>query len=62
MVTITLKGREIPLVYTTEEMLTIQEEIGPVYDAIAMASGSNPDDRMDRSRFGTKEHLKALAR
>ena len=62
MVTITLKGREIPLVYTTEEMLTIQEEIGPVYDAIAMASGSNPDDRMDRSRFGTKEHLKALAK
>ena len=61
-VSITLKGKEVPLLYTTEEMLTIQEEIGPVYEAINLASGSNPDDKKDTSRFGTKEHLKALAK
>ena len=61
-VSIKIKGREIPLIYTTEEMLTIQEEIGPVNETITTASGSNPDDKKDTSRFGTKEHLRTLAK
>ena len=61
-VCITIKGREVPLAYTTEEMLTIQEEIGPVHDTITIASGANPDNPKDTSRFGTKEHLKTLAK
>lgn len=62
MTSIKLKEREIPLIYTTEEMLTIQEEIGPIHETITVASGSNPDDKKDTSRFGTKEHLKTLAK
>ena len=61
-VSITLKGREVPLLYTTEEMLTIQEEIGPVHETITKASGANPEDSKDTSLFGTKEHLKTLAK
>ena len=47
MVTITLRGREIPLLYTTQEMLTIQEEIAPIGQVIAMITGRNPDDKKD---------------
>ena len=62
MASINLKGRKIPLLYTSQEMLTIQEEIGPVYDTITIASGGNPEDSKDRSRFGSAEHLKTLAK
>ena len=62
MTTIKLKGREIPLLYTTEEMLTIQEEIGPVHETITKASGANQEDSKDTSLYGTKEHLKTLAK
>ena len=34
MNTITLNGREIPLIYTTWEMKLIQEEIGPLAEAL----------------------------
>ena len=61
-VSIKLKGREIPLLYTSEEMLTIQEEIGPVHEAILKASGANPDDPKDTSLFGGREHLRTLAK
>ena len=62
MVTITLKGREIPLLYTTQEMLTIQQEIAPIADAISLAIGRNPEDDDDRSKYMGAEHLEALAK
>lgn len=63
MITINLRGREIPLVYTTFEMLTIQEEIAkPLNVAMKIILGRNPDDDTDMSRFGTPEHLQAAAK
>ena len=62
MVSITMKGREIPLLYTTWEMKTIQEEIAPLSRAISMALGRNPDDKEDQSRYGSAEHLEAAAK
>jgi hypothetical protein len=61
MVTIKLKGREIPLSYMSYEMLEIQQEIGPLDRAINIALGRNPDDENDTDKFGGAEHLKALA-
>ena len=43
MVTLTLGKREIPLLYTTYEMLTIQTDIAPLSKAIRMVLGRNPD-------------------
>ena len=62
MASITLKGREIQLLYTTAEMLTIMEEIGPLHEAFVKASGANPDNEKDTSMFGSLEHLKTLAK
>ena len=62
MASITLKGREIPLIYTTWEMKQIQEEIGPLNRAINIILGRNPDDENDTSRFGSPEHLSAAAK
>jgi len=62
MVTITLKGREIPLLYTTYEMKLIQEQIAPLGKAIALVTGRNPDDDQDTSRFGGAEQLDGLAK
>ena len=62
MITITLKGRTIPLLYTTYEMKTIQEEIAPIGEAIPMVLGRNPDDKTDMSRYGSAEHLGAMAK
>jgi len=61
MITITLKGREIPLVYTTWEMKQVQEEIAPLSRAISMVLGRNPDDKEDMSRYGGAEHIAAAA-
>jgi hypothetical protein len=61
MYTIMLKGREIPLVYTTYEMKQLQEEMGPLSKAISTVLGRNPDDKTDRSKYGTPEHLGAAA-
>jgi glycine cleavage system protein P-like pyridoxal-binding family len=61
MTSITLKGREIPLLYTTWEMKEIQEELGPISRAIMTALGRNPDNHDDASLFGSAEHLKAAA-
>lgn len=60
MKSITLKGREIPLSYTTEEMLTIQEEVAPLNRAILLATGRNPDDEDDQSWFGSAEHIRTI--
>ena len=62
MITITLKGQEIPLLYTTWEMKQVQEEIGPIGRAISMVLGRNPEDKDDHSLFATVEHLDAVAK
>ena len=62
MVTIHLKGREIPLLYTTLEMKMIQEEIGPMNKAVNLIMGRNPEDDDDTSLFGGAEHLNALGK
>jgi hypothetical protein len=61
MESITLRGRRIPLLYTTWEMKTVQEEIAPISRAIAMVLGRNPDDDKDTSRYAGAEHLAAVA-
>lgn len=61
MASITLKGREIPLIYTVWEMKEIQEELGPLSTAIRLVLGRNPEDPEDTSRYGSAEHLKAAA-
>lgn len=61
MVTITLKGREIPLLYTTWEMKQVQEEIAPIGRAISLVLGRNPDDKTDTSQYGGASHLAAAA-
>lgn len=53
-------GKEIPLVYSTLQMLDIQEDIAPIEKAIQLVNGVNPDDKKDRSRIGGKDQLKAL--
>ena len=62
MVTITLRGREIPLLYTCYEIKTIQEEIGPIEKAVVLLAGRNPDDDKDISRIGSAEHLNTVAK
>ena len=62
MASINLKGREIPLVYTTWEMKQIQEELGPMHRAIKLILGRNPDDENDTSGYGGPEHLSAAAK
>lgn len=62
MATITLKGREIPLLYTVYEMKTIQEEIAPLSKAINMIMGINPDNQEDNKFAGSAEHINAIAK
>ena len=62
MVTITLKGREIPLLYTTWEMKQIQDEIAPIGDTIGILIGRNKDDENDTSRYGGAEQLDAIGK
>ena len=62
MVTITLKGREIPLVYTVLEMKQVQEEIAPLSELNYKIYGMNPDNGEDGSRYLSAEHLEAVAK
>lgn len=74
MVTITLKGRKIPLLYTTYEMKMIQEEIAPINQALRLIMGrtrEEPPTVLDEkgneipaedSQFGSAEHLDAVAK
>lgn len=62
MVTIRIKGREIPLIYTTQEMLTIQKDIAPIGKAMRLFVGANPEDEKDDSWYASAEHLDALAK
>lgn len=61
MITINLKGREVPLLYTTYEMKQIQEEIAPLGKAMQLVLGRNPDDETDMSGYMGAEHLKHAA-
>lgn len=62
MTSITLKGREIPLLYTVLEMKTIQEEICPLNDFSFAIMGMNKEDKTDRSGYGSPKHLDAVAK
>ena len=63
MVSIKLKGREIPLIYTVLEMKQIQEEIGPLNKAVNYITGKDPDrDESDESFAGSPEHISAVAK
>ena len=62
MASITLKGREIPLIYTVYEMKQVQDEIAPLNRAISMVLGRNPDDKNDMSLYGGPAHLDAAAK
>ena len=61
MITIELKGREIPLLYTTWEMKQVQEELGPISKAIKKVLGRNPEDENDMSLYAGADHLAAAA-
>ena len=59
--TITLKGREIPLLYTTYEMKTIQQDICPVGEFLHRLYGRKPDDPKNKaSLYLSPEHLDAV--
>lgn len=62
MAKITLRGREIPLLYTVYEMKEVQEEICPLGDLSETILGINPEDENDRSGFGGPAHLTATAK
>ncbi len=64
MATITLKGREIPLLFTTWEMKQVGEEIAPFGKAIDMVTGRDPEneDKTDKEKYGSAEHLSAVAK
>ena len=62
MASITLKGREIPLLYTTYELKLLQEEIGPFGLMVNTILGKNPEDEKDTSRFGSAEHIGAVGK
>ena len=62
MASVTLKGREIPLLYTVWEMKLIQEEIAPLGKFQYVISGRNPEDENDTSGYAGAEHLGAVAK
>ena len=62
MVTITLKGREIPLLYTTYEMKLAQEEIGPLSEMQYKLFGRNKDDDKDTSLYAGAEHIATVSK
>lgn len=62
MTYIELKGKKIPLLYTTYEMKVIQEEIGQISRAISLVTGRNPDDKTDESKYASAEHIGYVAK
>ena len=48
---ITLKGREIPLLYTVYEMKAVQEDICPLGDLQYVLFGRNKEDDKDLSLY-----------
>lgn len=62
MITIKLKGREIPLIYTVYEMKQVQEEICPLGEISYRILGLNKDNPEVRDGFGGPEQLDALSK
>lgn len=62
MITITLRGREIPLFYTTLEMKQIQEEVSRMGTFLQTLFGIVKDGDEKKSIYGEPEHLNALAK
>lgn len=62
MASITLKGREIPLLLSTYELKQLQEEVAPLGVLTSVLYGRNPDDETDQSRYCSAEHLEAVAK
>jgi hypothetical protein len=62
MASITLKGREIPLIYTVYEMKAAQEEICPLAELPYRIMGQDRDDPKDMSRFGGVEHIDTITK
>lgn len=62
MASITLKGREIPLLLTTLEMKAIQQEICPAGEFIYMLFGRKPEDGEAPSMYMTPEHLDTIVK
>ena len=64
MVTINLKGREVPLEYSTYEMKVIQERFGKsIGEAVDLLLGRKKDDPKGKlSKFGDADHLDAIAK
>lgn len=62
MASITLKGREIPLIYTVYEMKQIQEKIAPMNEFVQLIFGRNKDDEQDTSLYGGPQQLDAVAK
>ena len=61
MASITLKGREIPLLYTTYEMKLLQEQFGALSDFDYKLLGKNKEDPDDTSKYGGAEQLDTVA-
>ena len=61
-VSITLKGREIPLLYTTFEMKQLQEEIAPISKLSKVIYGRNPEDETETSGYERAAHLGTVAK
>ena len=62
MGSIKLKGRKIPLIFTVLEMKQMQEEIAPIGELNNEIFAINPEDPTDRSKYGSPEHLTAVAK
>ena len=62
MASITLKGRDIPLLYTSYEMKQLQEEIAPLDHLMARIYGRNPEDPKDKKGYASARHLGDLAK
>lgn len=62
MASIKLRGREIPLLYTTWEMKQVQEEIAPIGRFLPLLMGISEEDGDRASLFATAEHLEALGK
>lgn len=62
MIEITLRGRTIPLEYTSLELLEIQKEIAPFDEAITIVTGLNPKNSKDLSKWGKAEHIEAVGK
>ena len=62
MSSITLKGREIPLLFTTLEMKMIQEETVPIGKLLPALVGRAESDDEKSTLYGTAEHLNIVGK